>query len=218
VRTELVVMGNQRIRSYDPASGKVLWELVTLEGSERGRPVPGGKKPASGGCKSTPVATAEIIYVGMASKVPEQQLGPMWAVKAGASGDISLKPGENSNAHIAWFRADAGPHFASAVVYEGLLYVFPAHEGVLRCFDAKTGMDVYQKKLSGAGDFMASPWAHGGKVLNVDGSGVTFVVKAGPEFQLLGKNDINEMCWSSPAPAHGALLLRGVEHLYCIKP
>src|SRR5262249_3004836 len=150
--------------------------------------------------------------------IPGQQLGPMWAVKAGASGDISLKAGENSSAHVAWFRNDAGPHFASAVAWDGLLYVFPPHDGVLRCFDAKTGAAVDQVKLPGARDFKASPWAHGGKIFNVDTNGVTFVVKAGREFELLGKNTLEEMCWSSPAPAHGALFLRGAEYLYCIRP
>jgi len=64
---------------------------------------------------------------------------------------------------------------------------------------------------------MASPWVQDGKVYGVDAGGVTFVVKAGPAFELLGTNDINAMCWSSPAAAHGAVFLRSVEHLYCIR-
>ena len=139
----------------------------------------------------------------MAPKVQGQQLGPLWAVKAGALGDISLKGDEKSNADIAWFRPDAGPHFASAVVYDDLLYVFTPHSGELRCFDGKTGADVYQERLPGAGDFKSSPWVQDGKVCNVDENGVTFVVKAGREFKLLGKNDIGELCWSSPAPPAG---------------
>jgi len=102
------------------------------------------------------------------------------------------------------------------VLYEGLLYLFPPHDGILRCFDAQTGTDVYQQKMAGARDFKSSPWAHDGKIFNVDVNGMTFVVKAGREFALLGKNNIDEMCWSSPAPAHGTLLLRSVDHLYCI--
>src|SRR5689334_4564179 len=159
-----------------------------------------------------------MVFVGMANTVPGQLLGPMWAVRAGAPGDLSLRPGETANAHVAWYRPDAGPHFASALVHDGLLYVFTPHQGVLRCFDARTGADVYQKRLPGAGDFKSSPWAYGDRIFNVDEDGRTFVVKAGREFKLLGENDLNEMCWSSPAPAHGALFLRGVEYLYCIRP
>src|SRR5206468_950468 len=97
VRTEVVAMGPRRVRSYEPATGRVLWELTTDEGAAGGRGGPGGKagggkgpggKAAAGGCKSTPVATPEMIFVGMATKISGQQLGPMWAVRAGASGDI----------------------------------------------------------------------------------------------------------------------------------
>ena len=64
---------------------------------------------------------------------------------------------------------------------------------------------------------MSAPWAHQGKIFNVDEGGTTFVVKAGPEFELVAKNPIGEMCWSSSSPAHGSLFIRGVEHLYCAK-
>jgi outer membrane protein assembly factor BamB len=237
MRTELVLMGSRRIRSYDPSTGKVLWELATDEVSGAGRlqPAPGksaagktepgkpaaGKsatgKPAAGGCKSTPVATRDMIYLGMASKVQGQSLGPMWAVKAGATGDISLKPGERSGAHIAWYRPDAGPHFASAVVTDGLLYVVTPHGGELRCYDANTGADVYQQRIPGAGDFKASPWAAGGKVFAVDENGTTFVIAAGPAFKCVAMNALDELTWSSPAPARGAIFIRSVEHLYCIR-
>src|SRR5207302_1388037 len=96
-------------------------------------------------------------------------------------------------------------------------YVFTPHQGILRCFDDRTGADVYEERLPGAGDFKSSPWAQDGKVFNVDENGRTFVVQAGRKFKLLGENDINELCWSSPAAARGALFLRGVVHLYCIR-
>src|SRR5207245_9226982 len=67
MRTEVVLMGTRRIRSYEPATGKVLWELTTEEGA--GRAYTGGGKAAAGGCKSTPVATPEVIFVGMATKI-----------------------------------------------------------------------------------------------------------------------------------------------------
>ena len=219
LRTELVLMGPKRVRSYDVATGKVLWELATDEGG--GRPAPpggGGGKPAAGGCKSTPVATRDMIYLGMATKVAGQSLGPMWAVRPGASGDISLKAGAKSGEFVAWYRSDAGPHFASAAVLDGLLYVPAPHGGTLNCFDARTGADVYQKKLTGAGDFKASPWVHDGKLFLTDERGVTFVVKGGKEFELVRRNDIGDACWASPAPARGAVFLRGSDQLYCIRP
>ena len=65
--------------------------------------------------------------------------------------------------------------------------------------------------------FTSSPWAYEGKVFCLDQGGQTYVVKAGPAFKLLGRNKLDEMCWSSPAVAGGALFLRGVDHLYCIR-
>ncbi len=141
----------------------------------------------------------------------------MWAVKAGATGDISLKPRETSNEHIAWFRPDAGPHFASGVVDQDRLFVFTPHGGELRCFDAKSGTDIYQQRLPRAGDFKSSPWVCGGKLFGLDESGSTFVIEAGPEFKLLGVNRLDELCWATPAVAHDSIFIRTVEHLYCLR-
>jgi outer membrane protein assembly factor BamB len=236
LHNELVLMGARRIRSYNPDTGAVLWELATQQGAggERaagggpanrggtggpggGGPGGGGARSAAGGCKSTPVATPDMIYLGMAPKVTGQQLGPMWAVKAGAAGDISLKAGETSNANVAWYRPDAGPHFASAVVYDRLLYLVPPHDGVLRCFDATTGADVYQERLPGAGDFKASMWAANGQVFAIDERGSEYVVHAGKEFSLVAQNALNESCWSTPAPAGNSIFFRSVERLICIR-
>jgi len=209
-RTELVCMGSGYFRSYDPVTGRELWRC----GSERSLPVnTSGGKGGSGGCKASPVAGRDMLYVGMSSKSRGQELGPMWAIKAGGSGDIS-KP----NQHIAWFRNDAGPHFTSAVLDGERLYVFPPHNhGVLSCFDAKTGATIYAEPLPGAAGFKASPCLFDGKIFCTDENGTTFVVEAGPKLKLLRKNSVNEMTWSSPAIAGGAIYLRTVGHLYCIK-
>jgi len=208
-RTELVCMGSNYFRSYDPATGRELWRCA----SERSlRAASGGGKGASGGCKASPVAGAEMLFVGMSSKSHGQELGPMWAIKAGASGDIS-KP----NPHIVWFRNDAGPHFTSALLVGDRLYVFPPHDGgVLSCFDAKTGATIYTEPLSGAAGFKVSPCVFDGKIFCTDENGTTFVVEAGSKFKLLAKNSLGEMTWSSPALAGGAIFLRTVHHLYCI--
>ena len=143
----------------------------------------------------------------------------MWEIRAGATGDISLRPGETSNAHVAWFRTDAGPHFTSALLHEGRLYIFPPHErGVLSCVDAKTGATLYAEPLPGAAAFKASPCLSGGRIYCTDEKGTTYVVEAGPKFKLLGRNALDEMTWSSPALSDGALFLRTVGHLFCIGP
>jgi outer membrane protein assembly factor BamB len=90
---------------------------------------------------------------------------------------------------------------------------------MVSCFDAKTGEPVYEKKRLGGGAtaFTASPWAYDGKVFCLSEDGVTFVVQAGREFKVLGKNDLGEMCLASPALAGGRLFLRTQSKLYCLR-
>ena len=103
------------------------------------------------------------------------------------------------------------------MLYKNLLYIFPQYGGVFTCYDAKSGKEVYKQRLEGAAGFTSSPWAHDDKVYCLDQSGNTYVFHAGPEFKLLGKNEIKDMFWSTPAVAGDALYLRGADHLYCVK-
>lgn len=218
-RTEVVCLGSPKVRSYDPATGKQLWEL-------------GGM---SGQAKASPVASAELLYVGtgggpggfgMPGGGGGQPGGgrggsggnrPLFAVKAGASGDITLKNGANSNDGVAWHQPKSGPQTASPLLYDGHLYVLDERGGYLNCLDAKTGEPVYKERLPGARGFTSSPWALAGKVFCLDDAGTTYIIQAGATFKVLGKNTIDEMCWSSPAIADRAVFLRTVDHLYCLK-
>lgn len=214
VRTEVVCLGSPRVRSYDPATGKQLWEL-------------GGM---SGQAKASPAASAELLFVGTGGGhggeggrgrqrdgVASGGSRPLFAVKAGASGDITLKAGTPSNDGIAWSRPKAGPQTTSPVVYQGYLYILEDRGGLLSCYDVKTGEQAYKERLPGAHGFTSSAWAADGKVFFLDDAGTTYVVQAGPTFKLLGKNALGEMCWSSPAVAGHAFLLRSVDHLFCIQ-
>jgi outer membrane protein assembly factor BamB len=211
-RKELV-LGGQKVRSYDPATGKLLWELS-----------------AGGRCTATPVGDAERLYVGSEAGFGGFGGGPggggggfggggggaLFAVRAGASGDLTLKEGDTSNAGVAWSLPRGGVEKASPLVYQGRLYVL-RQNGILACYDAATGEEVYRQRIPGAGAFWASPLAGDGKLFCLDERGTTHVIQAGPKFKVLGKNGIDEMFWATPAVADGALFLRGVDHLYCIQ-
>jgi outer membrane protein assembly factor BamB len=106
---------------------------------------------------------------------------------------------------------------ASPLLYEGRLYIVEQRGGFLTCLDAKTGKQLYRDRLSGARGFTSSPWAYEGKVFCLADDGETYVVQAGSEFKQLGKNTTSGMCWSSPAVSGGALYLRTVDYLFCIK-
>src|SRR5262249_54302011 len=137
---------------------------------------------------------------------------PLFAIKAGATGEI----GKTSD-YIAWEQSQAGPSMASPLLYKDHLYILDQRGSLLTCLDAKTGKQIYKERLPGGRGFTSSPWACQDKVFCLDDSGQTFVVQAGPEFKLFGRNAMAEMSWSSPAIADGALFLRTVDHLYCIR-
>ena len=141
---------------------------------------------------------------------------PLFAVKPGASGDITLKDGAKSSDAVAWTDAKAGPQTPSPLVYQGHLYVLDERGGSLTCYDVKTGKQQYKERLGGRG-FTSSPWAYDGKVFCLDDSGTTHVVQAGPTFKELGKNVLDGMCWSSPAVGNGGVFLRTVDTLYCLR-
>ena len=196
LRTEIVATGRGKVRSYD-LDGKVLWEISGMTGNV----VP------------TPFARHGMVYIG--SGYPGAPVRPVFAVKPGASGDISLKPGETSNQYVVWFQPQLGTYQTSALVYGDHYYTL-LDRGFLLCHDASTGKQVYgrQRISPDATGFTASPWAYNGKVFVLSEDGDTFVIKAGPEFKILGKNSLHEMSLASPAVANGSLFIRTQSKLY----
>jgi outer membrane protein assembly factor BamB len=225
-RTEIVCVGGQKVRSYDPATGKQLWEL----GGMSGQP------------KATPVATDELLIVGTGggpggmggggfggpkggppgSGVPKGGFGmgggnkPLFAVKPGASGDITLKEGAKSSDAVAWTLPQAGPSTPSPLIYKDHVYVLDENGGSLTCYEVQTGKQVYKERVGGR-KFTSSPWAYDGKIFCLDDGGTTHVVQAGPEFKLLGKNALDGLTWSSPAVGNGSLFVRTVDQLFCLR-
>jgi hypothetical protein len=105
------------------------------------------------------------------------------------------------------------------LVYGNYFYVL-FDFGFLSCHDALTGREVYGKQRvnnQGASGFTASPWAYHGKIFCLSEDGDTFVVQAGPEYQLLGKNSLDEMCMATPAVVCDSLILRTASNLYRIR-
>jgi outer membrane protein assembly factor BamB len=198
VRDELVVAGGEKVRSYDPENGELLWE-----------------REATGRCATTPVADQELLYVGSVTR-SRGGSGELIAIRTGAEGDLGSESNVGANSAIAWSVPRVAPELASPLLYQGCLYALSQHGGIIRCFDAKTGQRHYRKRLPGAGGFTASPWASNGKVFCLDENGKTHVLEAGTKLNVLGTNELDEMFWSSPAVVGENLLLRGVEHLYCI--
>ncbi len=198
-RTELVTSGTGKVRSYD-LTGKLLWELAGTTSIA----IP------------TPFAADGLLYV--TGGFVGDSARPLYAIRPGATGDITLKNGQDSNEFIAWCRKKVGPYNPTPLVYQGYVYVL-YDRGLLSCFDAKTGKEIYSgvRLAAGANAFTASPWANHGKLFCLSEDGDTFVIQAGPEFKLLGCNKLQEMCMATPAAVRGSVLVRTLSKLYCIR-
>jgi outer membrane protein assembly factor BamB len=195
-RTEIVVSAINKVRSYD-LDGKVLWEL---KGQVNAIP--------------RPLAKGDLVYFmfGFFS-----QRKSLYAVRAGGSGDLSLKDGETSSAAVAWHQPKGGAYHPSPLALGERLYAL-GDNNVLSCFDARTGKPFYenQRLPNVAGLTSASPWAYDGKVFFLSESGIVTVIADGPEFKVLHQNRMEETCMATPAIARGSLLLRTESKLYRI--
>ncbi len=197
-RTEIVTAGKGRVRSYS-LEGKLLWELRGMSTIA----IP------------TPFAAGDLLYV-TSGYVLDPFQRPLYAIKPGAKGDITLKMGQTSNDFIAWRQQFAGPYHPTPVEYDGHVYVL-LDRGFLSCYDAKTGKAVYERKRLGGASFTASPWAYGGKVYCLSEDGETWAVKAGAEFAIAGRNKLGEMAMATPAVAGGSVFIRTRTKLWCVR-
>ena len=198
-RTEIVTLSPQAIVSYD-LGGQELWRLT------------GTSMVAA----PTPVADGDLLFVGAGS--PSENARPLLAIRAGAKGDISLRDGATHNDFVAWSQERGGPYITSPLVYGGRVYVL-FDQGFFGAYDAATGKQHYKVRFpEGSPTFSASPWAHGGRIFCLSEQGDTFVIAAGDEWKLLGRNSLDEMSLATPALAHDSLFLRTAQKLYRFLP
>ena len=197
VRTEIVTTGQNGVRSYG-LNGELLWNLTGMSSLV----IP------------TPFSDHGLLYIN--SGYVADQNRPVYAIRPGASGDITLVEGTNSNDYIVWSHPQLGSYNPSSLVYGDYHYTL-LDRGILLCYDARTGREVYPRKRITAGTlFTASPWAYNGKIFALSEDGDTFVIKAGEEFEVLGKNSLDEMTLSTPAVAKDSVIIRTATKLYRI--
>ena len=190
-RAELIASG-RHIRGYDPMTGEQLWKLS-------------GQAQYS---IATPVAAHDLIFINDGYGVPSIQ--PFYAIRAGSSGDIS-------NPHIAWSMKRGGQwSMTTPLVYGELLYTC-ANNGILACYNARSGERVYYQRIGGkGGGYTASPVAADGKVYFTSEDGDVFVIRAGPKYEELAANPMGETCMATPAISEGVIFIRTRSHLYGI--
>ncbi|MCP9495283.1 MAG: PQQ-like beta-propeller repeat protein [Pyrinomonadaceae bacterium MAG19_C2-C3] len=195
-RPELITNATKFIRGYDPLTGKELWQLSG--NSEITTP--------------TPIITHDLIFVTSGYR----PIQPIYAIKLGANGDISLKDDKESNDFIAWSKKRGGTYMPTPIAYGDYLYTC-GNNGVITCYNARTGESIYQKRIADRGGaFTASPVAADGKLYFTSEDGEIFVVKAGAQHELLATNQMGEVLMATPAISEGMLIVRGQHHVFGI--
>ncbi len=200
-RTEIVTTGRKRIRSYD-LDGALLWEMD-------GR--------MSWAAIATPFAAHDMVYVN--SGYFQDQRRPVFAIRPGALGDITLEGDATESEFVAWHQPKAGNYNTSPLVYKGIYYSL-LDRGFFEAYDAMTGEPVYGRKRvapRGGASFTSSPWAYNGRIFALSEQGDTYVIRAGAEYEVLHTNSLDEMAMASPAVAGGRLLIRTRSKLYSIR-
>jgi outer membrane protein assembly factor BamB len=195
-RAELVTNAPKFIRGYDPLTGKELWRL--------GR--------SSNITAPTPIFDRDLIVVASGRR-PN---APIFVLRAGASGDITLPEGATSGGPVVWTRERAGSYMPTPLIYRGLLYILK-NQGIFVCYDLRTGEQKYEERIPhGGSGFSASPVAADGKIYLSSEDGDVFVVNAGPKFEIAGKNPMGEPLMATPAIAGKTMFIRGERTLFAV--
>jgi outer membrane protein assembly factor BamB len=189
-RTELIASGNEFIIGYDPRTGKEFWRA----------------QGTGGWTVPTPIAAQGIVVASAAHPVKRAI-----AVKLGGSGDLTGTP------QIAWEHTRGTGYTPSSIAYGDYAYLL-TDAGLVTCLDIKTGEMKYEgARPPKPARVWSSPIAFDGKILVTNEAGETHVIAAGPKFEILRTNTLDEPVYASPAAAGGTLYIRTATKLYAIK-
>ena len=188
---QLIVSGTDRVRGYDLATGKVLWQCGGL----------------SANIVASPVAADGRVFAGSS-----YEKRAMIAIRLeGAQGDIT------GTDRVLWTRRDMTPYVPSPLLYKDALYFLRHYQNVLSRVDVATGEDAGGPyRLGPLGDIYASPVAAAGRIYITGRNGVTLVMSDGAEPEALGMNRLDDSISASAALAGKEIFLRGEKFLYCI--
>lgn len=186
---EIIMSSHRQVYSYDPLDGGVLWHCAgnTVE------VIP------------TPVVGQGLVFCSSG------RAGPTLAIRPGGSGDVS-------STRLVWRAVKGSPFVPSPLIHGEYLYLMNDMISIVTCYHARTGKVVWQGRLGKPvrEGFSASPVAVGDKIFFTNDTGQTFVLRMGPEFQLLHVNDLQEQVLASPALVDGHWYFRAQKHLLAI--
>jgi outer membrane protein assembly factor BamB len=193
---ELITNGSNFVRGYDPRTGRELWRL-------------GGSSKITA---PTPIYSHGMFVIA-SGRAPER---PIFAVKPGARGDVTLTNGASSNTHVAWSKTGRGSYMPTPLAYDGLLYVL-ANNGVFDAYELATGVEVYRQRLPYVGSgYSASPVAADGKIYLSSEDGEMLVIEAGRAFRHIATNHMGELLMATPALSDGTMFVRTANSVVAI--
>jgi outer membrane protein assembly factor BamB len=193
---ELVTNASNFIRAYDPHTGKELWKLG--RSSKITAPTP---------------LFADNKFIIASGRAPER---PIFVVKAGARGDLTLPEGKTASDSVVWSRSGRGSYMPTPLVYDGIVYVL-ANNGLLDAYDLQTGAEVYRQRLPLVGSgFSASPVAADGKIYLSNEDGDMLIIAAGRNYAHLGTNTMGELLMATPALSEGVMYVRSAQSLFAV--
>ena len=198
-KESILVWGAQHVTIHNADDGKAVWTCGNFN------PDQNSLWPSI----ATPVivdGTAVIAYGRNDRGIPR-----LHGVRLDGTGDVT-------STNHAWQRDDIGTFVPSPVAYQGRVYLV-RDKGEVECIAPKTGDSIWSERFpKGRDKFYGSPLIAGDKLYAPREDGHVFVADiSGNKFKLLSENDMGESIIGSPVPVGGKLLLRGIEHLYCIQ-
>lgn len=189
-RKQVITNATKRARSYDLATGELLWEC----GGQSDNAIP------------SPLAADGLAYCMSGFRT-----FALVAVPLDARGDLT------DSDRLAWKAGKGTPYVPSPLLVNGKLYFTQANSAIMTSLDAKTGQPLLdQTRLPGLDSIYASPVSAAGRIYFVSRKGTALVVKEGPTLEVLATNMLDEPIDASPAIAGRELFLRGQKHLYCV--
>ncbi|MFN5625634.1 MAG: PQQ-binding-like beta-propeller repeat protein, partial [Planctomyces sp.] len=184
----------------DPNSGRLLWQIDI----------------GNGGLNATPTASGDLLVVGRSGRGGTS----FFAIRSGTEEQLAAAQGGDAASLVAWNTREFGPHRASPLIVEGMIYLLDGRGGKVTIVDSATGVMVTQGRIPDAGEFWASPWSNRGRIYCLDASGQTFVVQPSRTLDVVARNVLptadNVRFWSTPALADGTLFIRSSKTLYAI--
>jgi len=185
-KMQMIQCGDRCVTSFDPESGKALWNV----------------DGPSQEFVATPVYSEAAGLIFISSSWPKSEL---LAIRPDGRGNVT-------DSHVVWSDTKGAPYVPSMIA-AGDLLICVNRGGTASCYEASTGKVLWKEKL---GRHHASPVLVEGLAFFINDDGQINVIKPDRSFQRVARYELNEMCYASPAISEGQVFVRGFRHMFCL--